>query len=215
MSTAASTSGGYDKDPLERKHSPNSRPLNCPLSLAVPPGLNPTLRIGEHMLSVPAPIRRIIPAVLLVVTGCTGSEITERTLVGTWRAKGSGTGMAMKIKSENPNAKSSEVLAAAKALSATSLEIKEGPLFTLAYGVNTYDGSWKFDKEAGFVELDVKTMNGEDADPKQILTSAFLGIIDRKDGTMRLFPGDRKTYEDLKQRNDKGADLLNVRLHKG
>jgi hypothetical protein len=165
------------------------------------------------MFSVPTPIRRIVPAILLVCTGCGPSEITQKTLVGTWRARGSGTGMAFKIKSENPDAKGSEALTVAKALSATSLEIKEGAQFTLAYGGKTYDGSWEFDKEAGFVELNVKTVNGEPADPNEMF-SAFLGIVDHKDGTMRLFPGPRKSYEELKQKKDKGADMLNVRLHK-
>jgi hypothetical protein len=159
------------------------------------------------------PTRRIAPALLVLVAGCSG-EITERTLVGTWRATGTATGTALKIKSENPNAKSSEVLAAAKVLNATALKIKKDFLFTLAYGVNTYDGSWKYDEEAGFVELDVKTMNGEPADPGQMLTSAFLGVIDRKNATMRLFALGRASYEELKKNGNKEADLLNVRLRK-
>ena len=156
--------------------------------------------------------RRIAPAVLVIVAGCSG-EITQQTLVGTWRAKGTGTGTAFKIKAENPNVKGSEALAAGKILSATSLEIKDGA-FTLSFGGGTYEGSWTFDKEAGMVEMDAKTVNGEAADPKNAIFTAFLGIVDQKTRTIRLFPGTRKNYEELKQRGDKGSDILNVRLHR-
>jgi hypothetical protein len=163
------------------------------------------------MFSVSPHIKRIVPAVLVVVAGCSG-EITERTVVGTWRAKGTGTGTAFKIKSADPNVKGSDALAAGKVLSATLLEIKDAA-FTLAYGMGTYEGSWKFDKEAGLLEMEAKTVNGEAADANQTFT-AFLGIVDQKTRTIRLFPGTRKNYDELKQKGDKGADILNVRLHK-
>jgi hypothetical protein len=165
------------------------------------------------MLASPVAVWRFLPVVVIAVAGCSG-EITERTLVGTWRATGSGTGTAFKIKSESPEVRGSDALAAGKLLSTTALEIKDGGLFSLSYGAKTYDGSWKFDKEAGFVELDAKTVDGEPADPKETLFSAFLGIVDQKTRTMKLFPGSRNSYQELKQKGDKGADLLNVKLRK-
>lgn len=157
-------------------------------------------------------VRCWVSVFAVIVTGCS-TELTEQTLVGTWRASGSGTGMAMKIKSESPDAKNADILAAAKALSATSLDITENS-YSLHYGANQFEGTWKFDKEAGLIELDVKTQNGEAADPKTTFATGFLAIVDRKDRSMRLFPGDRKSYEELKRNGDKGADLLNVRLRK-
>jgi hypothetical protein len=76
--------------------------------------------------------------------------------------------MALKIKSGSSNAKNSEVMAAAQMLSATSLEIKKDATYSLVHGVNTFAGTWKFDKEAALVELDINTANGEAADPKKI-----------------------------------------------
>ena len=123
--------------------------------------------------------------------------------------------MAFKIKSENPGAKPAEIIAAAKILGATSLEIKKDAAFSLQYGVNKYDGSWKLDNQEKIVELAVKNMNGEVADVKNILTGTFLGVMDKGDGTMRLFPGDRKGYEASKNKGDKGFEVMSVRLRKG
>jgi hypothetical protein len=165
------------------------------------------------MLMLYLRLRLMVFGVLAVVAGCS-SEVSEKTLPGTWRASGDGTGMTLRIKSENPNAKPSEITAAAKILSATSLEVKHDATYSLTYGVNTFGGTWKFDKEAGLVELAVETQNGEAADPKNSMENGFLGIVNQKDGTMKLFNGDQKTYEELKKRGDKGADALNVRLRK-
>jgi hypothetical protein len=153
-----------------------------------------------------------LAAFIVLLAGCS-SEITEQTLVGAWQASSTGAGKALKIKSENPNAKSADVLAAAKLLSATTLEItKDG--YSLMYGVNKFEGTWKFDKDAGLVELDVKTQNGEVADPKTSFTTGFLAIVDQKDQSMRLFPGTRNTYEELKRNGDKGANALNIKLRR-
>ena len=165
------------------------------------------------MLMRRLPLRLMVFGTLAVVAGCS-SEVTEKTLPGTWRASGDGMGMSFRIKSENPNAKPSEITAAAKTLSATSLEIKNDASYSLTYGVNTYAGTWKFDKEAALVELAVETQNGETADPTNAMVNGFLGIVNQKDGTIKLFNGDRKTYEELKKRGDKGADALNVKLRK-
>src|SRR5262249_45411365 len=126
-----------------------------------------------------------------------------------------GTGMAFKIKSENPGAKSSEIIAAAKILGATSLEIKKDSAFSLQYGAGKYDGSWKLDNADKIVELAVKTVNGEAVDVKNLLTGMFLGVMDRGDGTMRLYPADRKGYEQSKGKSDNGLEVMSVRLRKG
>jgi hypothetical protein len=144
------------------------------------------------------------------------SEVTEQTLIGKWSATDkSGIGRAFKLKSEHPDAKGSEVLAAAKILAATSLDLKKDGVFTLVYGAGKYGGSWKFDKQDAMVELEVTTVNDQVADVKNLLTGAFLGVIDREDGTMRLYPIDRKGYEASKKRGDKGPENLSVLLSKG
>jgi len=58
-------------------------------------------------------------------------------------------------------------------------------------------------------------MNGEAADLKNLLTGTFLGVMDRGDGTKRLFPGDRKGYEASNGTGDKGLEMMSVRLRKG
>src|SRR5262249_35390154 len=100
-------------------------------------------------------------------------------------------------------------------LATTSLELKKDGAFTLVYGANKYRGSWKFDNQDAMVDLDVTTVNGEVADKKNLLTGAFLGVMDREDGTMRLYPVNRKEYEEFKKRGDKGPEALSVRLGKG
>src|SRR5262249_22593595 len=118
------------------------------------------------------------------------------------------------IKSASPDSKPSEIVAASKALAGTLLELKKDAVFTLQYGVNKFDGSWKFDQGEKLVEMAVKTANGEEIDPKTSFTSAFLGVIDPSDGTMRLYPLDRKGYEEARGKNDKGMQALSVRLNK-
>jgi hypothetical protein len=83
-----------------------------------------------------------------------------------------------------------------------------------AYGVNRYDGSWKFDKGNAMVDFTVAKMNGEVADVKNLLTGALLGVMDRDDGTMRFYRIDRKGYEEFKKRGDKGPEAMSVRLRK-
>jgi hypothetical protein len=65
------------------------------------------------------------------------------------------------------------------------------------------------------IDLNIKTANGEAADPKKTLIGAFLGIIDRQDKTMRLYPTDRNGYEESTKRGDKGMEVMSVRLERG
>src|SRR5262249_6193880 len=125
-----------------------------------------------------------------------------------------GIGSAFKIKSGSPDAKGSDIVAAAKILAATSLDLKKDGVYSLQYGVNKYDGSWKFDQQEAMIELTVAKMNGEAADVKNLLTGTFLGVMDRDDGTMRLYPIDRKAFDELKRRGDKGPEAMSVRLRK-
>src|SRR5262249_36160566 len=97
---------------------------------------------------------------------------------------------------------------------ATSLELKKDGDFSLQFGVNRYDGSWKFDQQAAMVDLTVAKMNGEAADVKNMLTGSFLGVMDRDKGTMRLYPIDRKGYEEFKRRGEKGPEEMRVKLKK-
>jgi hypothetical protein len=154
---------------------------------------------------------------LLLFAGCMGcsSEMSEQTLSGKWGAiDKTGIGPAFKIKAGAPDAKGSDIVAAAKLLAATSLELKKDGDFSLQFGVNKYDGSWKFDKQAAMVDLTVAKMNGEAADVKNMLTGSFLGVMDRDKGTMRLYPIDRKGYEEFTRRGDKGPDAMSVKLQK-
>jgi len=166
-------------------------------------------------MSIRGPGRRAAPvALLLLVVGCS-SEMSEQTLTGKWGAVDkTGIGPAFKIKSGHPDAKGSEILAASKLLAATSLELKSDGVFSLNYGVNKFDGSWKFDKEAAMVDLTVAKMNGEVADVNKMLTAGYLGVMDRDDGTMRFYPIDRKGYEEAKRRGEKGPEAISVRLRK-
>ena len=95
------------------------------------------------------------------------------------------------------------------------MDLKKDGVFSLRYGANKYVGSWQVEKEDKMVELEVTKVNGDAADVKNLLTSAFLGVMDRKDGTMRLYPLSRRDYEESKQRGDQGFDALSVRLKKG
>ena len=160
--------------------------------------------------------RALTAGLVLLVAGCMGRpEFTEKTIIGKWTSTSkSGIGQAFRIKAEHPDAKASEILAAAKLLAATSLELNKDGVFALAYGVNKLGGSWQFDEKDAMVELEVTTRNGQPVDPKTLLLSAFLGVIDRDDATMRLYPVDRKGYEESRKRGDKGVDALSVRLEK-
>jgi len=169
------------------------------------------LSIGGHKRQT------LLVGLFLLVAGCTGcsAEMSEQTLSGKWSAVDkTGIGSAIKIKAGAPDAQGSQIVAAAKLLAATSLELKKDSEFSLQFGVNKYDGSWKFDKQAAMVDLTVAKMNGEAADAKNMLTGTFLGIMDRDKGTMRLYPIDRKSYEELKRRGDKGPDAMSVKLQK-
>ena len=153
----------------------------------------------------------------LLVAGCMGcsSEMSEQTLSGKWSAVDkTGIGSAFKIKAGAPDAQGSQIVAAAKLLAATSLELKKDGEFSLQFGVNKYDGSWKFDKQAALVDLAVAKMNGEAADVKNMLSGSFLGVMDPDKGTMRLYPIDRKSYEELKRKGDNGYDAMSVKLQK-
>ncbi len=168
------------------------------------------------MFSNSARVRRLLPVgLVLLFAGCGPGEIREQTLVGKWGAASKdGTGTALKIKAGNPNAKPAEIVAAAKILAATSLELQKDA-FTLQYGAGKYEGSWKLDNADKTVEMAVKTMNGEVADVKKLLTGTFLGVMDPSDGTMRLYPVDRKGYEESKGKADSGLEVMSVRLRKG
>src|SRR5262245_54322153 len=101
------------------------------------------------MATVRSAMRRVLCAgILLVVSGCR-SETTEETLIGKWNASTTGVGRALKIKSDHPNANSTQIVAAARLLSATTMELETDAKFSLVYGANTFAGSWNFDKERG------------------------------------------------------------------
>jgi hypothetical protein len=85
----------------------------------------------------------------------------------------------------------------------------------LQYGTGRYEGSWKLDNADKTIEMAVKTVNGEVADVKNLLTGTFLGVMDQGDGTMRLYPVDRKGYEESKGKADSGLEVMSVRLRKG
>jgi hypothetical protein len=171
------------------------------------------------MLSICGHETRTLPVgLLLLVVGCMGcsSEMSEQTLAGRWGATDkSGVASAIKIKSGSPDSKGSDIVAAAKILAATSLELKKDGEFSLQFGVNKYDGSWKFDQAEAMVDLTVAKMNGEVVDVKNLLTGSFLGVMNRDDWTMRLYPIDRKGYQEFKRRGDKGPEAMSVRLQKG
>ena len=72
------------------------------------------------MFPVSTFMRRVLPvSFVLLMMGCS-SEITPRSLVGTWGAADkSGVGTAFKIKSNAPDAKGSDIVAVSQVLAAT------------------------------------------------------------------------------------------------
>jgi hypothetical protein len=161
--------------------------------------------------------RLALGAALLLVSGCFGPiEITDQWLAGKWSATDkSGASGAAQIYTAGPEARSADVLKVAKILAATTVEFQSDKTFELQYGVNRYVGSWTLEKIEGLVECTVKTVNDEAADVNKHLTVSFLGVIDRQTGTMRFFPGTRRSYEEQQQRGDKGWEVIGIRLGKG
>jgi hypothetical protein len=155
----------------------------------------------------------VIAGWLVLCSGCGPGEISDKTLPGKWHAVDeTGMGDAFKINSASPGAKPSEVMAAAKMLAKTKLDINKDGSFVLQFGVNNYDGSWKLDQKDAMVDFNVEKVNGEPADVKKHFAVAFLGVLDRQTGNMQFVPSDRKIYEEQKKRGDKGLDIMSVRL---
>ncbi len=144
---------------------------------------------------------RLLSLLLLtgVVAGCGNPE---RALVGKWKGDMSGAGAAIrsvKIKSENPNAQTSQIMAAARAQGMIELTLKADKTFKVNLATASYDGKWTFDKTANVVELMVNVpqaapaAEGEKTEPAGPLL--WLGVFNPTLETLQLFMGDHEAYK--------------------
>lgn len=136
----------------------------------------------------------------VLLAGCASDP--EKSLVGKWKGDTSGVGAAIrsiKIKSENPNAETSQIMAAARAQGMIELTLKSDKTFNVNLATSSLGGTWAFDKTANVVELSVNVpaaapaAEGEKAEPAK--PQLWLGIFDPSQPTLQLFMGDHEAYK--------------------
>jgi hypothetical protein len=136
----------------------------------------------------------------VLLAGCASDP--EQALVGKWKGDMSGVGAAIrsiKIKSENPNAETGQIMAAARAQGMIELTLKSDKTFKVNLATTALGGTWAFDKTANVVELLVNipfttpAPEGEKAWLPQ--PHLWLGIFDPSQPTLQLFMGDHEAYK--------------------
>jgi hypothetical protein len=136
---------------------------------------------------------------ILLVVGCSGDP--EREVVGKWKGDMSAVGAAIrsvKIKSENPNAETAQIMAAARAQGMIELTLKSDKSFQLNLATTMNSGTWTFDRTANVAEMHVTNSTpapgaaGEKVEhnPPQL----WLGIFNPGQETLQLFMGDHDAF---------------------
>jgi hypothetical protein len=143
-----------------------------------------------------------VAAALLV--GC--SMDPEQRLIGKWKADSSAAGVAMKaakMKADNPEISGSDAMAYARSLTKVSLDLNKDKSCTLVTGGNTLKGTWKFDKEASLVELDLKTAEiaeeNKAKNPEGFKPQTFVVVVEDGGDKLEVLPMPRESYEMVKE----------------
>jgi len=145
---------------------------------------------------------------VVLLAGCAGDP--EQAVIGSWKGDDSAAGVAMraaKLKGQAPDAESSELMAAARAMGNVGLELRKDKTFDLLMGGNTVKGDWAFDQERAEVRLDAKTAEvapeNADKNPGPFKPTTFVAYLNES-GNLRLYPMPREAYDLLKQSGNAG-----------
>ena len=129
----------------------------------------------------------------------------EQRLIGKWKADSSAAGVAMKaakLKADNPEISGSEATAYARSLTNVSLALNKDKSCAFVTGGNTLKGTWKFDKEAKIVELDLQTAEvapeNKDKNPDGFKPTTYIAIVEDGGDKIEVLPIDRAGYEVVK-----------------
>jgi hypothetical protein len=132
--------------------------------------------------------------------GC--SMDPEQRLVGKWKADSSAAGVAMKaakLKADNPNISGAEATAYARSLTNVSLALNKDKSCAFVSGGNTLKGTWKFDKEAKLVELDLKTAEiaeeNKAKNPDGFKPTTYVAEVQDGGDRLEVIPYSRSGYE--------------------
>lgn len=130
--------------------------------------------------------------------------------MGKWKADDSAAGMATraaKLKNQQPDAESSDVMAAARAMGQIGLDLRQDKSFDLLMGGNTIQGTWAFHEERKEVQLDCKTAEiapeNEEKNPGPFQPATFVAYLNDS-GNLRLYPMPRESYDMLKESGNAG-----------
>ena len=109
----------------------------------------------------------------------------EQRLIGKWKADSSAAGVAMKaakLKADNPEISGADATAYARSLTNVSLDLNKDKSCAFVTGGNTLKGTWKFDKEAKIVELDLQTAEiapeNKDKNPEGFKPQTYIAIVE-------------------------------------
>jgi hypothetical protein len=130
----------------------------------------------------------------------------EQRLIGKWKADSSAASVAMKaakLKADNPEISGSEATAYARSLTNVSLDLNKDKSCAFVTGGNTLKGTWKFDKEAKLVELDLQTAEiaeeNKAKNPDGFTPKTYVAEVQDGGDRLEVIPFDRSGYETIMQ----------------
>ena len=158
---------------------------------------------------------------LIFLTGAlAGCMDREQAAIGKWKADGSALGAAIrsaKIKAENPDASTGEIMGAARAIGATTVTLNKDKSAEVFIAGTEGKGTWTIDKEAGVVTVNITSAKlaapaeGQQAGPFQAQT--WTCYMSDSNDKMRLYMAPRDIADSLRKDGNEapGSILLSKR----
>jgi hypothetical protein len=160
----------------------------------------------------------LLLCLIALFTGC--STDREQAAVGKWKADGSAIGTALrsaKLKSENPDASTGEIMGAARVLGATSVTLNNDKSAEVFVAGTAGQGTWTIDKEAGVVTVNITSAKlaapAEGQKAGQFTAQTWTCYLNDSNDKMRLYMAPKDIADSLRKDGNEapGSILLSKR----